>query len=90
MRGYTFNIRNDSAILFNDNSLQISRKHLNKIMSYIESGVKEGAKLECGGKRVGTNGFYMQPTVFSDVKDEMKIAREEVRITLLLTNVASV
>jgi len=48
-------------------------------MSYIEAGVKQGAKLECGGKRHGTTGYYIQPTVFSNVEDFMKIAEEEVR-----------
>ena len=44
----------------------------------IESGKKEGAKLECGGYRHGNKGFFIQPTVFSDVKDDMRIAKEEV------------
>jgi len=44
----------------------------------IESGKKEGAKLECGGERHGNKGFFIKPTVFSNVKDNMRIAREEV------------
>lgn len=44
----------------------------------IESGLKEGAKLETGGCRVGSTGYFVQPTVFSNVTDDMKIAREEV------------
>jgi acyl-CoA reductase-like NAD-dependent aldehyde dehydrogenase len=44
----------------------------------IDSGIKEGAKLECGGKRYGTKGYFVEPTVFSDVKDDMLIAREEI------------
>ena len=60
--------------------LQISRNHFDKIMSYIESGVKEGAKRECGGKKLGEDGLYMQPTVFSGVEDNMRIAKEEVGI----------
>ena len=39
---------------------------------------KEGAKLECGGARHGDKGYFIQPTVFSDVKDHMRIAKEEV------------
>lgn len=54
----------------------------------IESGKKEGATLQCGGARVGDEGYFVQPTVFSDVKDDMKIAKEEVeeiyRIILLV------
>ena len=51
---------------------------MNKILELIESGKKEGAKLECGGKRKGDKGYFIEPTVFSDVKDNMRIAREEV------------
>jgi aldehyde dehydrogenase (NAD+) len=47
-------------------------------LNYIESGKEDGAKLECGGERVGNKGYFIQPTIFSDVKDHMKIAREEV------------
>lgn len=51
---------------------------MNKILELIESGKKEGAKLECGGSRHGTKGFFVQPTVFSNVTDNMRIAREEI------------
>ena len=47
-------------------------------MGYIESGKKEGAKLMCGGERVGDNGYFVEPTVFADVQDNMKIAEEEI------------
>ena len=47
-------------------------------MDLIESGKKQGAKLECGGKRHGDKGFFVESTVFSDVKDDMRIAQEEV------------
>lgn len=46
----------------------------------IESGIKEGAKVEAGGSKVGNTGYFVYPTVFSNVTDEMKIAREEVNI----------
>lgn len=49
-----------------------------KILAYIETAKQEGAKLETGGKRWGTEGFFVEPTVFSNVTDTMKIAREEV------------
>jgi acyl-CoA reductase-like NAD-dependent aldehyde dehydrogenase len=52
----------------------------NKILSLIESGKVEGAKLECGGGRWGTEGYFIEPTVFSNVTDNMRIAKEEVRI----------
>ena len=47
-------------------------------MDLIESGKKEGATLECGGARHGEKGFFVQPTVFSNVTDEMRIAKEEI------------
>ncbi|CAF1319898.1 unnamed protein product, partial [Didymodactylos carnosus] len=57
---------------------QINNSQFKKIMNYIESGKKQGAKLECGGERVGKNGFFIQPTVFSNVKDDMEIATDEI------------
>lgn len=48
----------------------------------IESGVKEGAKLQCGGKRHGDKGFFLQPTVFSDVTEDMCIGKDEVGINV--------
>lgn len=42
------------------------------------SGKREGATLACGGKRLGTKGYYIEPTVFTDVRDSMSIAREEI------------
>ena len=47
-------------------------------MRYIEKGKNEGAKLECGGQRHGDRGYFIQPTVFTGVTDEMVIAREEI------------
>jgi len=44
----------------------------------IDSGKKQGATLVTGGSRVGDKGYFVQPTVFSDVQDDMKIAKEEV------------
>ncbi|KAI8499380.1 Retinal dehydrogenase 1 [Branchiostoma belcheri] len=43
-----------------------------------QSGKQEGAKLGCGGNRKGEKGYFVEPTVFYDVKDEMKIAQEEI------------
>ena len=47
-------------------------------MNYIQSGKDAGARLECGGERVACPGYFIQPTIFSEVQDEMQIAREEV------------
>jgi len=57
---------------------QVDQDQFQKVMSYVESGRKEGAKLMCGGDRVGEKGYFVAPTVFSDVKDDMKIAQEEI------------
>ena len=57
---------------------QVDKDQFNKVMSYIESGRKDGAKLLTGGGRVGEKGFFIEPTVFADVKDDMKIAQEEI------------
>ena len=57
---------------------QVDQDQFDKIMDLIESGKKEGAKLECGGKRVGDKGYFIAPTVFSDVTDDMRIANEEI------------
>jgi aldehyde dehydrogenase (NAD+) len=57
---------------------QVDQAQFDKVMGYIESGRSEGAKVVCGGDRVGDRGYFIQPTVFSDVRDEMKIAREEI------------
>ncbi|KAM4876553.1 aldehyde dehydrogenase 1A1 isoform 3-T3 [Thomomys bottae] len=57
---------------------QVDKEQHNKVLDLIESGKKEGAKLECGGGRWGNKGYFVQPTVFSNVTDEMRIAKEEI------------
>ncbi len=57
---------------------QVDNDQFDKVMSYVQSGKSEGAKLMCGGERVGDKGYFVAPTVFADVKDEMKIAQEEI------------
>lgn len=60
----------------------VSKEHLDKVLSYIELGIQEGAKLACGGKRIDRNGFetgyFVEPTVFVDVSEEMRIVQEEI------------
>ena len=53
---------------------------MKKILNLIKSGKDEGAKMLCGGSRFGDKGFFVNPTVFADVQDHMRIAREEVCI----------
>src|SRR5215472_11746198 len=57
---------------------QVDQDQFNKVMSYIEAGKREGASLKCGGTRVGDKGYFVAPTVFADVGDNMKIAQEEI------------
>ena len=56
----------------------VSRDQLDRVMNYIEAGMREGAQLMCGGNRLGNGGYYVEPTVFADVSDDMTIAREEI------------
>ncbi|XP_059426203.1 cytosolic 10-formyltetrahydrofolate dehydrogenase-like [Carassius carassius] len=60
-----------------DHGPQNHKAHLDKLVEYCEKGVKEGAKLVCGGKQVNRPGFFFEPTVFTDVQDHMYIAVEE-------------
>lgn len=74
---------------------QISQEQMDKILSYVQSGKKQGANLVVGGSRFGDKvlfltkssfeffdtiwkGYYVQPTIFKDVKDEMQISQEEI------------
>ncbi|MCF4967588.1 aldehyde dehydrogenase family protein [Nostoc sp. CMAA1605] len=57
---------------------QVDKDQFDRVMSYIESGMREGAQILCGGNRVGDRGFFIAPTVFADVLDEMQIAQEEI------------
>ncbi|XP_033831960.1 mitochondrial 10-formyltetrahydrofolate dehydrogenase [Periophthalmus magnuspinnatus] len=56
---------------------QNHKAHLDKLLEYCDIGVKEGATLVYGGKQVDRPGFFMEPTVFTDVEDHMFIAKEE-------------
>ena len=60
----------------------VSAAHREKVESYIKIGTQEGAKLVCGGKRPEgkdfAKGWFLEPTIFDDVKPNMRIAREEI------------
>lgn len=56
----------------------VSAAHLDKVMGFVETGLREGADLVTGGARLNRPGNYMQPTVFAGVTDGMTIAREEI------------
>ena len=51
---------------------------MDKVLNYIETGKKEGARLVCGGKRIDRDGFFVETTIFADVTDDMTIAKEEI------------
>ncbi len=57
---------------------QVSQEQFDRVMSFIDSGKKEGAKMLCGGNRVGGKGYFIEPTVFDNVTDNMRIARDEI------------
>ncbi|KAH7299950.1 hypothetical protein KP509_24G037400 [Ceratopteris richardii] len=57
---------------------QVDETQFKKILEYIESGKAEGAQLLTGGCAAGNKGYYIEPTIFGDVQDDMKIAREEI------------
>jgi len=57
---------------------QVSQEQLDKILGYIKLGEKQGARLMTGGERVGKEGFFVAPTIFDNVKDDMAIAKDEI------------
>jgi len=57
---------------------QVDKAQFDKVMHYIALGDKEGAKRVTGGKRHGSKGFYIEPTLFVDVQDNMAIATDEI------------
>src|SRR5229473_431547 len=66
----------------------VSETQMNTVLSYIDAGNKEGAKLLAGGKRAAVNGdrgFFIEPTIFGSVKNDMKIAQEEIFGPVLAT-----
>ncbi|XP_078531172.1 mitochondrial 10-formyltetrahydrofolate dehydrogenase [Lissotriton helveticus] len=60
-----------------DHGPQNHKAHLEKLLEYCEIGVKEGATLVYGGRKLPRPGFFMEPTVFTDVEDHMYLAEEE-------------
>ncbi|MEE9200371.1 MAG: aldehyde dehydrogenase family protein [Candidatus Brocadiales bacterium] len=69
--GDPFNPRTDMGAL-------VSQTQFDKVMRYIETGKEEGAELCCGGEALKGNGHFVKPTIFDNVKNNMKIAREEI------------
>ncbi|TVU34321.1 hypothetical protein EJB05_16152 [Eragrostis curvula] len=57
---------------------QVDKNQYDKILKYIDLGKREGATLLTGGKPCGDKGYYIEPTIFTDVKDDMAIAQDEI------------
>ena len=57
---------------------QVSEAQMNRVLSYIDKGSSEGARLVCGGARPSGTGYFVQPTIFDGVRNSMTIAREEI------------
>ena len=57
---------------------QVSQEQFDRVMGYIDSGKTGGAKLVAGGGRVGNRGYFIEPTIFDHVQDDMTIAQEEI------------
>ncbi|MFA6542343.1 MAG: aldehyde dehydrogenase family protein, partial [Bacteroidota bacterium] len=56
----------------------VNKGSMEKILHYIEIGIKEGGRLVAGGKQIGTEGFFIEPTVIADVDPMATIAQEEI------------
>ena len=66
---------NNAGIDTKTGLLDTTVEQFDRVMGFIDSGKKEGAKMLCGGKRVGDKGYFIEPTVFAGVTDEMRIVK---------------
>jgi len=57
---------------------QVDKDQFDKIMSFIEKGKQQGADCVAGGNRQGDKGYFVQPTIFTNVSDDMDIAKHEI------------
>ncbi|KAH8701581.1 aldehyde dehydrogenase [Talaromyces proteolyticus] len=57
---------------------QVSVAQFERVMAYIEDGKKAGATIIAGGGRIGSEGLFIQPTIFTDVRDDMAIVKDEI------------
>jgi phenylacetaldehyde dehydrogenase len=57
----------------------VSEEQYNRVTGFIESGIREGAKVTAGGKKAGTNGgYFVEPTVFTNTNPDMQVVKEEI------------
>eukprot|EP00483_Globobulimina_turgida_P000357 UN00357 len=61
-----------------DQGPQQNRRQFEKVLSYLDQGKKDGAKLLNGGNQIGDEGYYVESTIFGDVQDDMSIAKDEI------------
>ena len=64
----------DPFIAENEYGAQQDKEQMDRILSYIDIGQNEGANLLIKGERLGNKGFFLKPSLFVDVKDDMRIA----------------
>lgn len=57
---------------------QVDKLQFDRVMNYVNKGKAEGATVKLGGDRYGDKGYFVQPTIFTDVRDDMTIAQEEI------------
>ncbi|CAF1105682.1 unnamed protein product [Rotaria sordida] len=69
---------NEYSIRLSNNQIDSNTEQGSQILDFIESDYKFGDKLECGGERVDNKDYFIKATIFSDVKDDMQITREEI------------
>ncbi|KAG1779901.1 putative 1-pyrroline-5-carboxylate dehydrogenase [Suillus placidus] len=73
--------RSRLAILFHPTTYQgpqVSKTQFERIMGYITSGKNDGATVHLGGKQIGQEGYFIEPTIFTECQPDMKIVREEI------------
>jgi len=56
----------------------VSNEQQSRVLNYIEKGIEEGAEVVAGGKKSRESGYFVEPTIFADVSDNMTIAKEEI------------
>ncbi|HEU4403245.1 MAG TPA: aldehyde dehydrogenase family protein [Candidatus Polarisedimenticolia bacterium] len=57
---------------------QVSEAQMKRVLSFVDKGKEEGARLVCGGSRAPGKGYFVRPTIFDEVRGDMTIAREEI------------
>lgn len=62
----------------------VSKRQLERALSYVEAGRRDGATVLTGGKSLDQPGFYMEPTVMADVTPQMSVVREEIFAPVLV------